>query len=194
MVKKLTIKDFIRYNSPCKSCGARSQLFINYYETAEMTGVSHATPPTGSVKTFILNGRICTDLQITYKHSLRLSVVPESNMYFVNNAKAFRDFIKRYTVYCQLHCPQCKSYLSSSLFEFTQTFLKPISVVLENIFIKFDTYDIVLGTNQIKSQVHLVQNRGTQDNSLIKLPPTPLSDFKNREELVQKMKFLLTFS
>lgn len=188
MVKKFTVKDFIRYNSPCKSCEARSQLFISYYQTNEVL------PPTGTVKTYVLNGRLCTDLQTTYKNSLRLSIVPESNMYFVNNAKVFRDFVKKYTIYGHLRCSQCNTYIHTDNFEFSQTFLKPISINLENVFIKFDGSNAVLTTTDLKSQVHFIQERGKLVDSLIELPPTPLSEFKNREELVQKMKFILTFS
>lgn len=211
MLEKLTIKDFIKYNSPCKCCNDIPHCFFKL-------SFAYASPAGSEVDAQeipvdIIDGIIEVPISIDYSGTKSLLIDPITNKYIycVPDYKKYIDeFMKDSIMWIESFCKNCETKVSSNNLEFSDTFIEPTSIMYETVNVRSKTHDFTMITyfptdnengrtdvlfSEIgKKRTHnmnYIFDVPSEDHITIDL--LPLGKFKSKEDIVSKLETILTF-
>lgn len=192
-MKKFTIKDLMLYHNPCRACG-KNTTFRFCTETRDEDPVTLQFTD-ARIAPELKGTYLKIPLSIKYKDRLDLHINLITNEFVVHSKKALDDFLNKYYVYTEAMCSYCSSYITTQcLFIENYKYIMPIGLRIENFLFKNDDYNFTI-TNDYKDKETIVvaYTKGTQDK-ILNLPLMPMYKFKTKEEVLQKIKMILTFS
>lgn len=195
-MKEFTLRDLIRYNNPCKSCGNTAEFYLRSYATASIgSPIKPQIDPITKQVHFIL--------QSLYKDRLVLVLNFLTNEFAVqtnaNDAKKSFDEYKAWNkLVAQTECKRCRTLVTSNDLEFGDNIVKPVKLFSEDVHMETETHKYTIATShQNKKSVVIVDilNQVTPIAPLtIETRALPLSKFKGPKELTEKLRLLVTFS
>ena len=191
-MRKLTVKDFITYNAPCFNCSNPVSFKVSVLNE-ENSMISNLTPKLENDTSFIV------DLQITYRFTLKLKVLLISNQFQVSDYDKFKYFLEKHQIYLMSRCQRCFTTIESHFLDFNleKGYIEPLSISHEFLMINdqenlYQIYSIVLENKSVLTADKISKYDLSSPNR-IDLPLTSLSDFKNKNEVLDKIKMILTF-
>jgi hypothetical protein len=185
MRNQLTLQDFLSCNQKCFACFHQTELFLATVEMAN-NGITDN-------RSAIFKDHITCVLEIKYKSKLEIYIKRKSNKFIVNDMNRFLEWKKDKNIRYYSYCNNCSSSIESDNLDFNieKGHIKPVSLRDECFYFSpldinsdFDLFSdhyaqksiIIYGEQKI--QTHLI--------SMLK--------YKNRQELINKIKRLLVFS
>jgi hypothetical protein len=190
-MKKFSVKDFITHNGPCFSCRQPIKLQIHSFNDNRLGQETH-------LMCQVQNNFTDVELLHTYHGVLKLTVDHKTNQFSTSNLMGLREYLftHRLALYC--HCRCCSTEMASHYldFDFDKQFIKAVSIKDEQILIedKDKLYQVYSHYDDNHTAIFIC-NIG-QGATMFRLdtPLLPRAKFKNREELIQKLKNYLLFS
>jgi len=188
---KLTLKDFILYNSPCFSCGNNTQLEFFLIDRGG------PTPLNVALKTNILGSHIEVIVKVTYKSSLSITIDPKHNSWVSNNATMLHQLLSQYGLYVTSDCKICGTYICSNAFTilWSKKLILPLDIEKEFVIIKTDKGTYYLSTYE--KDITLLEFTKNKLNSPIfelKIPKLLICDLKDKDALIKKINTYMLFS
>ena len=193
-MKQFTIKDFIKYNGPCKSCSSKVKFRLMFQDAYEAKG-SNVLIPT------IEDNRLHFNFP-KYKNNLLLIIEPKTNKISIHSMNegsnlAFNELITKNQFYIDLMCESCGTTISTQFLEFEDNRIKPLELFMELVYVDTPTHSFRLHTSYTKNNSVFavdINGKGSRNVLNTEIPILPLSKFKNREALLKKLYMLLAFS
>jgi hypothetical protein len=194
-MKKMMLKDFILYNSPCINCNSNISITFNVIESGFET--------CGRINCVVSPEYTEIDLKISYKESLNLKVFHKTNIFETNDLQKLFRYMSRHTVFLSSTCLKCSSNIESTRFSLNiNTFrAEPICVAYENISIENKPYIYAVNTSFFKNEsiVTIMKKYPVKGSvpvveNVLTLPAFSLSKIKNKEKFFNKIKTYILFS
>jgi len=191
-MKEFTVKEFIGYNNPCFSCGENIH-FSFALKQDDMDGSTVLRPTVTIDNTTV-------DLKVSYRESLQLLIVHQTNKFIAYNSKELENFLKKTEVFLISKCNKCFTNVESDYldFNFEKGFIKPVSLFREVVMMSDDSYRYHIRSNFSNSKSFVVIDRIDKVTPIspitFEAPILPMSKFKNKKQFMDKMKTYMVFS
>lgn len=218
MLQKLTIKDFIKYNYPCKCCGAPTKCFLKIYQDAANDMISAEDDKDTDVIDLsmdVVNGLIEIPIQIKYKSKSYLLINPKTNEFkckYVGEKFDIPDFLDKSIVWLKLDCKKCGTSIASRNLKFNEKNISPIEIMYEHVFVESANNKFAL-TSYFPEIIDSVEKPGITDilvskhwhdysdndifnmdaDSCITVDIMPIGSFSSIEDLIKKLEMILMF-
>jgi len=182
-MKKFTLKDFVLYNVPCFSCSNKIQL--------KLISINKKTKQYSDCHSYINNNCFLATLQYNYFNSLSVSISISKNILHTSNHLLFDNFLNENALHVVNKCPACNNFIISHPLSFDNLlFLHSISIMREIFNVSDNNFSIFMisefDLNSSKITINSKHN--------LELPIIPLSKFKNKENLLKKIRIYHTLS
>jgi hypothetical protein len=182
-----TIKDFINYNNPCFICNCKIDLKV-VVNTKNINAYKYMIPEYHNDKLIVI-------LTNSYKDKVSFLLHLNTNQ-FECDENLF-EFLKEHSIYLQLSCSCLMTVKSKNIvFDFDNMVIIPTSLFHEEITFKYKEMTIWVDSdfilNKTSIRIFNKQNTYKEINKIINLMPK--SSFANKEELIKKMKWFLTYA
>ena len=193
-MKQYTVKDFILYNGPFISCGENILLELGVLNIKD----TNSFPST--LKTTVSNERTSISLKLSYYNALHLQVDHKSNKFISSDFNGFDDYLNGHKLFLRSKCNKCNSFIDSQFLEFNtkRGFIKPVGISVEYFIIHDNTYIYHIKTSILEAKTLVVVDRVNKATPVspirFELPILQLSKFKNKENVINKIKTYITFS
>jgi hypothetical protein len=192
-----TIKDLMLYNQPCLCCGGKTTLRWSITPSGGMT--KQSTIP------FELDasGMIRFPLQVRYDNNLSVLVAPASNAYQAvsqsGTPNLFPHFIRNHSIRCRITCNGCPAEILSMPLIFENDYIAPVALDVEFFLIKDSGYRYFLDTHHQEDNTCLIVDFDTQfyppeQPKRYDLPLMPRYHFKDRQQLISRLKVCVLFA
>lgn len=194
-MKKLTLNDFIKYSSPCFSCGKQSSIYV-FAKVKDGDGKSHIQ----TIKPVFKKDFLDVDLRIKYGKILNLKINYKTNKFICSNLQDLTSYLKEIPLCVQSACNTCNSDVSSSNlgFNLNHGFMMPIELVSETIYLNYKDMIIRLNSIHDSKKSHLIVKKKTNSAPKtvldLKIPLLTMFNLGNKEKLIQKVNTLLIMS
>ena len=194
-MKTFTLKDFVAYNSPCFGCGELITFQIGVQPNDPVISFEIVYLKTNVQKDFT-----AIDLHIGWNDTLILNIDHKTNKFSTNNIFALTKYLKEHKLLLKCDCNKCHTYALSNYLEFNleKKFIKTVGLSRE-ITIMHDNvnmYQVYSHYYDNNTVIFIDRLDKATPISPIRLD-TPLimrSKFKNKDQLIQKIKIYTTFS
>lgn len=176
------LKDFIRLNSPCFACNAKTTLTFN-----------------GFYKCYVGETETSIKLKIKYNKSITLNISHKDNIFSSNNITELNKFLSKEEIFLSIQCSKCGSFISSKnlSLNFTTFRLDPIFIDHEYFILKNDAINlfVMICSDVINNNVTATffENNGLV-GKVINLPFFNIVKFKDKQKLLKKIELYNTFS
>lgn len=207
-----TLKDFIKYNSPCIACGRNDlSVIVGVFPHGSNAMTINEAMPRWIRP--IINGSLSLKLILSVKYNpkdnLEMVLAAKTNNYYSNNYNQLHNYLSNNDLVINLECDYCNTTIKSNhlSFDFNKKFIKPLTLNEELIYFNDDDNNysmkssfsdqktnlhIMKISNSFTSLVQLYNNYNSNNN--LELPLLPISKFQNKKQLLEKIKMYLTFS
>lgn len=194
-MKEFTVKDLIRYNNPCKSCEGTAQFSLRSFTDEGSSPIKPQLDP--------VTKKVHFTLQTSYKERLVMVVdIANNNFSIETNSddakKSFEEFKGWFSLIVETECKRCRTRVTSDSLEFTDNFIKPVKLSQEDVYLETDTHKYTIYTSHTNKKSLVVVDILNQVTPISPLKlvtrALPLSKFKGRKELLEKLRVLVTFS
>lgn len=185
----LTVKDFILYNGPCRFCKNPVNIIFS------ILNKNHQLH--GEINLSVNEIFSQCNLKINYQNSLILSIINKTNEFKVNDEESFKDFLHLHELALTNSCKKCKCVIISNNLEFDvkKKRISPITLEYESLYLSGKDIDYHLDTQFKNTYTSItIHNKITKIFENLNIPQSPLNSFKNKEELINKIKTYLVFS
>lgn len=191
---KFTVKDFISYCDVCMCCGGKTKFSLERTILDDpYASVQNCVP----VSLKDRRGNIRAELMISYADSKRLylDIYIKSNEYLASNKKLFDKFINENNLYMSKRCDNCKNCtIQSSIMSFGK-YISPVCIYTERLFFEEEEYDYDIYSSYKDKKTHImVTSEDAAKWFNIDVPFLPLYKFKNKQNLLNKIKTYMLFS
>lgn len=202
--KKFTVRDFIAYNNPCFGCGNA----INF--TIGSVACDYSTTGNGLVflRPTVKQGYTEVDLKLTYFDAVKLIIFHKTNKIETNNVEGLTKYLSNHTLFLRSLCNVCDTIIETDSlhFNFDVQHVEAVEIRFENLFIvdKDKEYNIesyfiqdisiiriakLVASNLLSSTQFISSPQTT-----LKLPLLPKYRFKDKQQLLEKLKLFVLFS
>lgn len=197
-MKQLTLKDFIKYSSPCFGCGSP----INIILASISDDKSVNTDNFSSIKPSLLQDSVEFDLKITYTKTLKLKIFYKTNEFICSNLRDLTEYLKKYKLHLRSGCPKCNSNMRTDnlLFNFKKQYLLPLTVNWESVYV-FDhktrkKYSLYAHRDLNKSIIRIddLSVPLAPKSMELEVPFLNVDKLKTKEKFINKVNTLLIFS
>lgn len=186
MISKFSLGEFIAYGSPCFSCDC--PILVNLYIDPVDVSVAPAR-----LRLHIKSGQAKVDLKVSYTSVLQLSIDLKTNRISTTNTKKLATYLADKQLSLQIECNQCNSIIMSQVisFDLKNHFVRAIEMLNESMHINYHSDFYHVYTSYV-SDVSIISGY----NPLFRLetPLMPIGKFKNRYQLLDKIRLFSTFS
>jgi hypothetical protein len=198
-MNKMTVKDFIIYNSPCFSCGNTISLKL----VVKRKGDRNKLSPSESIGFVINKDVVEIKLTVSYSFQLKLNIQYKTNKFITNNTEKFQDYMDKHDCHLLSSCNKCGTYIRSNvlMFDMDHNFINPIEIDEEYLKVRVDTnVDYMLHSffEEKKSYFQAIVRpsnlKELPKTFITELPLIPLSKVKARHKFINKLKTYLIFS
>lgn len=190
-MKRYTIKDFLKLNSPCYGCGKPINVFVGVH--AE--GLSQV-----NLKLVVDKAGYSVRLSKTYHDSLTLLIEPRTNRFSTNDGDKLVKYLKCHSLFLTTRCPACVTAMTSHYLEFSLVggYIKPVGISSQYLVLN-DKNNRYIVNSDFFSEKTIVMIFAMRDGSPIStdnmdLPLLPSYRFKDKEHFMAKLKTYLLFS
>lgn len=189
---RFTVKDFIKHNAPCFSCGKEINLQIGFCDPSSQNLTGYLRPTVTPEYTEV-------NLKTTYSDAIKLHIFHKDNKILTNNEKGLTEYLGRYKLFLSSMCDKCSTRMVSQdlSFNLEKKFVRPVEMKTETLSVtNKDTTYIVDSFFETQKSIVYIFKAGESFNSDIKLELSilPKSKFKNKEAFIKKMKFIALYS
>ena len=196
-MKKLTVKDFILYNSPCINCS--SPIIFNIgivdkdHDNSKIQSLYFCKP-------VIIDSVIEIDPYIRYTGTIKIKINSKTNKFETTNPARFSKYLDEHKLFLDSYCNNCYTRIRSSQLKFNLTyrFIYPVEITTEQIYVNDKEHVYHLRKKTKKNTTEIIIRK---INSEILITPTtinvsyiPLSKFRNKTMLIKKLKMYVVFS
>src|SRR5208282_1630366 len=162
---QFTVKDFIKHNAPCFSCGKDIGFQIGFYDTISQDDTGYLRPTVTPEYTEV-------NLRITYSDAIKLHIFHKDNKILTNNEKGLTEYLGRYKLFLSSVCGKCSTRMTSHYLSFNleKNFVEPVEMKVETISVidKGTTYIVDSFFETQKSIVYITKH-GSNRKTDIKL-------------------------
>ena len=187
-MRKLTVKDFILYGSPCFGCGNPLNFKLGQNSL-------------GSLTTVIGPRYIEVDLKVSYTSVLTLYVFHKTNEILATDKQALIAYLDKHKLFLQTYCVKCGTHITS----------QPLKIHVDRNFIEGTTLSSEFITVKDKGQLYQLRTYYDQGSSHLlvipepdtksgghqlnmDLPLLPRERFKDRQHFIDKIRTYVVFS
>jgi hypothetical protein len=198
-MRKLTLKDFLSFYTPCLSCDAKNILtWIVNYKTPKVL-----TPSNVNLGEFVptLNGKLLEiDLKVTYFNKFSFMIDIVSHSFISSDAAQFLEYLGETNCYIQLKCAKCNSQVISNHLEFdtNRRLLKPITIKGEQWHITDEENFYNVYTNMDKDESEIIVDKINSTTPLTPwrkvLEAIPINRFNSKDDFLDRIKTYMVFS
>ncbi len=191
-MKRFTVKDFIAHNNPCINCNDSISIKVATLED-NVDGPAFLRPTVSNDFTLI-------DLKVTYTKTLKLWIFHQNNKFIASSVDDLKLFLKTHRVYLRSHCERCYTNIESHFldFELDKGYIKPMGISMESVFVTDDAHRYHLHSSFATNETIIIIDRINKVTPIspmrFEVPLIPLSKFRDKEHLINKMKTYLVFS
>lgn len=197
-MKQLTLKDFIKYSSPCFGCGSPINIILASISKDKLTSVDNFC----SIKPSLLQDSIEFDLKVTYTKILKLKIFYKTNEFICTNLRDLTEYLKKYTLHLRSGCPACTSNMRTSnlLFNLKKQYLLPMTVNWESVYVfdhkKNKKYSLYAHRDLNKSIIRIddLSVEMYPKSLQLEVPFLNVDKLKTKEKFIDKVNTLLIFS
>jgi hypothetical protein len=187
-MKKFSLKDFVNYNSPCFSCGQLINLELISKDNQTFV---HLKP--------VINQHYTTiTLHIGWGKNLTLAIDHRTNKFATNDMIAFKTYLTINQLFLRCKCGNCQSYCDSEYFEFQldQGIVRAVSISEEALVFhdQESTYYVDSFYPEEKTVISITEKETPYKGFTLTTPLMPRWKFKNKEQLLNKIRLYATFS
>lgn len=196
-MKRFTVKDFILSTSPCFGCASRLSFSMGFadFEPGIHTVSSFHKP------IVITSEHSNVALRTTYNSSLHLTIFNKTNRFQTTDLQGLKEFLKSRRMFINTHCKKCNSKIDTQYLELNMDkgFIKPVGISGEDITISDETTNYMIHSSTLDGMSTIIVMKKKMSNVMslpvrLEVPILPLSKFKNKEQLIEKIKLYLLFS
>ena len=193
-MKKFTVKDFLKLNSPCYSCGKK----VNIHAIVHIDGMSSV-----NLNVSITPAGFIIPLSITYNNNLKLIIEPKTNRFIINNEANFIKYIKDHKVCLAVDCDECLTFMASQYLEFNlvEGYIKPVGISNQLLILSDKNNRYVINSEFMTDETTIMVFSIIDEDiaiassfSELKLPLLPHYRFKDKQHFISKIKTYLLFS
>ena len=191
-MKKFTVWDFINYNAPCFSCNNKIEFRLRFCRKDNAAN-SYFKPVVKSDHSEV-------DLKITYSDAVKLSIYHKTNKIATNDLSGLVKYVDENKLYLASVCDFCGTNIRSDYleFDFNKNLIVAVELHIEILSLSDgqNHYIIKNNFNDDKSRVVIsIINRGDPPPPIVlNSPLLPRYKFKDKKQLIEKLKLYLTFS
>lgn len=192
-MKKFTIQDFIKSNSPCFSCNSKISVKIGVENTDVIFNEVYLRPTVGP-------SFLEVDLKITYNSHLKLAIAYKTNKFVVNDIGILEDYFREHKIFMETECSRCYTKLESQNLEFDLVggFIRPVGMKRE-ILMTSDDHNLYQIFSSYPEETSLVVIDKISKASPISpihfsAPLLPLYKFRDKKHLIEKLRTYALFS
>lgn len=191
-MKKYTVKDFLKLNSPCYGCGGKINVRFGVY--------SHEI---GEVKLNLTVGSrgYSAILSATYHDRLLILIDPKTNRFASNNQQNLINYLKDRRLFLITECDICVTTMCSEYLEFnlTERYIKPVAINSQYIILRDRknkyTINSVFPLEKTHVSIFALGKGGTpMALTNLELPLLPHYKFRDQEHFMSKLKTYMVFS
>ena len=189
---KFTLKDFIKHNAPCFSCGKSVNFKIGFFDTTSNDDMGYLRPTVTQEHTEV-------NLKITYSDAVKLYIFHKDNKILTNNMDGLTKYLEIHKLFLFSVCNNCGTKMTSQnlTFNLEKKFVEPVEMRAETLSVKEkETSYIVDSFFETQKSIVYIYKGGYSTGKDIKLELSilPKSKFKNKKAFIDKMKFIIIFS
>jgi len=185
-MKTFTFKDFLLTNTPCFACG--KEINISFWSLKE--GDLYAT----EIKPKILSNCFHLPMSITYHSTLILNIFFKDNKIETSNMSALTKYLQEHKLFLSCDCI-CSSIVASGSFSFSleKKFIKPFETDIEYTYFIKENIKIYSFYSNNETFIYFY-DKDRVNPEKIKTTLIPRYKFKNRDEMLSKIKLYCLFS
>jgi hypothetical protein len=191
---KFTVKDFISYNSQCISCNS-----LTLFEV-----MSHPNN-CAAYKLNTINSPNYLEINAHVKYnsseSLQLLIFHKTNQILSSNIDALIIYLRNYKLFFSKRCATCGTVTHSNdlIFHANINIIEPLSMFTETVILQTSDIQYILHSNFSNNETKLLVYHKKHDSLDaspldLDLPLLPISSFKTRERLLEKLQLYVLFS
>lgn len=192
-MKKFTVKDFLHLNSPCFGCDGDIDIRI---------GVTNIDITVGDVflKPAYALQHLTIPLVIKYNSNLKLIIDCKTNKFSVSDLTLLTNYLESHKLYLSCHCSGCSTQFISYHLEFNlrRHFIKPVAIQQEYLVLRDRKNKYILRSVYSQDYTNVtafaMQDGHATAISNLELPIVPRYRFKDREQMMHKLRTYLLFS
>lgn len=194
-MRKLTLKDFLTFYTPCLSCKNK----INLTWIARKSSLA-MTPNVGEFSPTLDGKSLTIDLKTTYYNRFSLMIDIITHTFISSDSSEFAKYAAETECYVQAKCFKCNSQVMTTdlKFDVNKRILKPVSIKGEiwHITDEENIYNIYTNTDKEESEIIV-----DKINAVTPLSPwrrtieaLPINKFSSREDFLDRIKTYMVFS
>lgn len=196
-MQQFTLKDFINYNGPCKSCGSKIDLFL------AIMPKDIRQPIVREIPSVYVDKFINFVLLSKYKTKAILVINPTTNEYAISSNTEFDedDYMNLNNLLFHSKCNSCKTEVETNFLALENKRIKAFTLYNENLNITIKDKKFVINNFHYESRTTLwivdtIDANGQKQmwSDKIELPLMPLGSFKNKQALIDKLNLILALS
>ncbi len=198
-MRKLTLKDFLTFYTPCISCGAKASL-VWIVNRKDVNGLMSMGLITGEFPTN-LNGKLLEiNLKLTYFNKFSLMIDITSHAFISTDSAQFTQYIGESDCYIQLKCLKCNSQVLTNYLQFdlNRRILKPITIKGEQWHIMDDEHIYNIYTNMERDESEIIVDKINAPTPLSPwrkvLESMPINRFNSKDDFLERIKTYMVFS
>lgn len=190
-MEQFTVKDFIQYNNPCCIC--------NKTVAVDLYSINLDKTVKSKIIYTINKEYIEIFLSIKYNFKLLIKIYFKNNKFLCNDLFSLKKYLEQYSLFLESHCKKCSTKIISKYldFNFNGSFVKPIEIDRQSVFIVDNSCLYTLCTDFINKKSYLLINtldaNGKIKSSKVLMPPIKLNLLKNKDAVLEKIKKYLLF-
>lgn len=188
-MKKFSLKDFVLYNSPCFSCDNLMTFQIGNV-MLDNDIVTYLAPKVCKEYTTI-------ELRLGWDNNLILTIDHKTNKFATNDSSALAKYLLSHNLFLKCECDKCHTVSWTEKLSFSsQGFVRAVSLDTDIVNIGADgnIYNLYCEYQNNISQFFISKNDRSTSPFVLNTILVPRSKFKNRAQLIAKMKTYALFS
>jgi hypothetical protein len=191
-MKKYTVKDFLKLNSPCYSCGMKIKITVGVHcEGLSQVNLNMTIGPAGYT----------IPLSITYNNNLKLIIDPKTNRYLSSDGARFIKYIKNHKIFFITQCDHCLTSMTSDYLDFSLVggYIKPVGIANQYL-VLYDKNNCYVTNSEFGAEQSVIAVYAIKDGDIansisnLTLPLLPHYRFKDKEHFMAKIKTYILFS
>ena len=191
-MKLFTISDFLTYNAPCFNCGQFTNIDIGFCNTSFRPTVF------SSIRPYISKNATEITFSIKYAGSMKMSLQHKTNKIEITDIEGLTKYLLGHKLFLISTCKPCFCRIESEYLDFDlqKGLVKPVGLCSETLGITDTKHEYSLSTNfeMDISYLSVYTKDSSADPIKLELPLTPKYRFKNKYELLKKLRTYALFS
>lgn len=195
-LKKFTVKNFIKYGTPCFGCDKPNNFYIGYSDIGSVVLVNQ-----NKYTVVLTDEYVEVNLHIQYAATLKIIIYHKNNKVLTNDVGKLNEFLRQRDLFLWTQCHHCGSEIRSSLLQFNCQTNNSLVIAPVTIFYEFfkiiDNKSIyyVNSAFDTKQTIAIINKEGNTLSDLkFDLPLLPKYEMKTKEYIINKLRTYILYS